>query len=113
MKSQEFQDKMNAIQEKIGEEASGLIIDEIGLLLTDNKNVNNELQEKDKEIEKLKARNESLMNVINNLYDLNLTYDVANGGTLYRQILRLGSTNLAKLTSDEIAIATNKGWDVI
>lgn len=56
---------------------------------------------------------ESLMNVINNLYDLNLTYDVANGGTLYRQILRLGSTNLAKLTADEIAIATNKGWDVI
>lgn len=67
MKSQEFQDKMNSIQEKIGEEASGLIIDEIGLLLTDNKNVNNELQEKDKEIEKLKARNESLMNVNANL----------------------------------------------
>lgn len=67
MKSSEFQDKMNSIQEKIGEEASGLIIDEIGLLLTDNKNVNNELQEKDKEIEKLKARNESLMNVNANL----------------------------------------------
>lgn len=55
---------------------------------------------------------ESLMNVINNLYDLNLTYDVANGGTLYRQTLSLGSTNLAKLTAEEIAIATNKGWDV-
>lgn len=55
---------------------------------------------------------ESLMNVINNLYDLNLTYDVANGGTLYRQSLVLGATNLAKLTEEEIAIATNKGWDV-
>lgn len=55
---------------------------------------------------------ESLMNVINNLYDLNLTYDVANGGTLYRQSLVLGVTNLAKLTEEEIAIATNKGWDV-
>lgn len=55
---------------------------------------------------------ESLMNVINNLYDLNLTYDVANGGTLYTQSLVLGSTNLAKLTEEEIAIATNKGWNV-
>ncbi len=55
---------------------------------------------------------ESLLDVINNLYDLNLTYDVANGGTLYTQQLVLGSTNLAKLTADEIAIATAKGWTV-
>ena len=61
---------------------------------------------------------ESLMNVINNLYDLNLTYGVYDeegndlGGTLYRQDLVLGSTNLAKLTAEEIAIATNKGWNV-
>ena len=55
---------------------------------------------------------DSLMSVINNLYDLNLTYDVANGGTLYTQSLTLGSTNLAKLTAEEIAIATNKGWTV-
>ena len=55
---------------------------------------------------------ESLINIINNLYDLNLTYDVANGGTLYRQQLVLGSTNLAKLTEEELAIATNKGWNV-
>lgn len=53
---------------------------------------------------------DSLMNVINNLYDLNLTYDVANGGTLYEQGLVLGSANIAKLTEEEIAIATNKGW---
>lgn len=55
---------------------------------------------------------DSLINVINNLYDLNLTYNVANGGTLYTQQLILGSTNLAKLTAEEIAIATNKGWTV-
>lgn len=55
---------------------------------------------------------DSLMNVINDLYDLNLTYDVANGGTLYTQKLTLGSTNLAKLTAEEIAIATAKGWTV-
>ena len=56
---------------------------------------------------------DSLMNVINNLYDLNLTYNVANGGTLYTQQLVLGSTNMAKLTAEEIAIATNKGWTIL
>ena len=55
---------------------------------------------------------DSLINVINNLYDLNLTYDVANGGTLYTQSLVLGSTNKAKLTNEEIAIANSKGWTV-
>ena len=55
---------------------------------------------------------ESLLDIINNLYDLNLTYDVANGGTLYTQTLQLGSGNKNKLTTDEIAIATNKGWTV-
>ena len=55
---------------------------------------------------------DSLMNVINNLYDLNLTYNVAGGGTLYGQTLNLGTTNKNKLTSEEIAIATNKGWNV-
>ena len=55
---------------------------------------------------------DSLMNVINNLYDLNLSYDVANGGTLYTQSLILGNANKAKLTADEIAIATNKGWTI-
>ena len=59
-----------------------------------------------------KLTHESLMSVINNLYDLNLTYDVANGGTLYTQSLVLGAKNLAKLTEEEIAIATNKGWNV-
>jgi hypothetical protein len=48
---------------------------------------------------------ESLMNVINNLYDL-----TANG--LSEQALTIGSTNLAKLTADEIAIGTNKGWTI-
>ncbi len=55
---------------------------------------------------------ESLMSIINNLYDLNLTYDVANGGTLYTQQLMIGATNLAKLTVEEIAIATSKGWNI-
>ena len=48
---------------------------------------------------------DSLMNVINNLYDI-----AAKG--CKTQGLVLGTTNLAKLTADEIAIATNKGWTV-
>lgn len=49
---------------------------------------------------------DSLMNVINNLYDIK-SKGVKN------QRLQLGNTNKAKLTAEEIAIATNKGWNVI
>lgn len=48
---------------------------------------------------------DSLMNVINNLYDIKSI-------GVKTQTLQLGNTNKAKLTAEEIAIATNKGWDV-
>lgn len=48
---------------------------------------------------------DSLMDVINKLYDL-----TANGKN--NQKLVIGTTNMAKLTEEEIAIATNKGWIV-
>ena len=48
---------------------------------------------------------DSLMNIINNLYDIKTKGCNPQG-------LILGGTNLAKLTSEEIAIATNKGWNV-
>lgn len=48
---------------------------------------------------------DSLMNVINNLYD------IKTAGVQTQQLV-LGSTNLAKLTADEIAIAQEKGWTV-
>lgn len=67
MKQNEFQDKLNSIQEKIGEEASNLILDEIGILITDNQNMNTVIQDKDKEIERLKKTNETLQNVNGNL----------------------------------------------
>ena len=56
---------------------------------------------------------ESLMNIINKLYDLNISYSTVNNGDLYRQKLILGTDNMAKLTEEEIAIATNKGWTVL
>ena len=61
---------------------------------------------------------DSLMDIINKIYDLNITYNVYDGegnpgtGTLKSQDLKLGAENLAKLTPEEIAIATNKGWTV-
>ena len=67
MKTNEFQDKMNSIQEKIGSDASNLILDEIGILLTDNQNMNNVILDKDKEIERLRKTNETLQNVNGNL----------------------------------------------
>ena len=48
---------------------------------------------------------DSLMNAINNLYDIKTKGCNPQG-------LVLGSINLAKLTSEEIAIATNKGFNV-
>ena len=48
---------------------------------------------------------ESLMNVINNLYD------IATAGVKPQQLI-IGATNLAKLTEEEIKIATDKGWTV-
>ena len=52
-----------------------------------------------------KLTHDSLMNVINNLYDI-----AAKG--VKTQQLALGSTNLKKLTAEEIAIATTKGFSV-
>lgn len=55
---------------------------------------------------------ESLRSIINNLYDLNQNATYMAAGTVYRQSLKLGSTNLAKLTDEEKAVATNKGWNL-
>lgn len=46
---------------------------------------------------------QSLMNVINNLKNL-------NGTGLSPKTLTLGTTNLNKLTAEQKAVATNKGW---
>ena len=67
MKEADFQEQLNSIQEKIGVDASNLILDEIGVLLTDNKAMNNTIDDKDKEIERLKKTNETLQNVNGNL----------------------------------------------
>lgn len=52
-----------------------------------------------------KLTHESLMNVINGLYD------IASAGIKPQQLI-LGTENLAKLTEEEIGIVQNKGWNV-
>lgn len=51
-----------------------------------------------------KLTHESLMNVINNLYDIKAK------GCKAQQLI-LGSTNISKLSAEEIAIATSRGWN--
>ena len=53
----------------------------------------------------VETSHESLVNIINNLYD------IKTKGVKPQQF-RLGSKNLAKLTEEELAIAQNKGWSV-
>lgn len=48
---------------------------------------------------------DSMMNIINGVYDL-------LSANKKRQQLVFGTTNLARLSSSEIAVATNKGWNV-
>lgn len=62
-----FQNKMNEIQEKIGQDATSLIMDDIGLLLSDNKQMNDTITEKNTENENLKKTNETLQMVNGNL----------------------------------------------
>ena len=47
---------------------------------------------------------DAIMNVINNLYDRK------TAGFTAVKTIKFGSTNLAKITDEEKAIATNKGW---
>lgn len=68
MKEKEFEKLTNQIQEKLGKENAGLIMDDIGLLITDNVNVNKELKEKESQIEQLKRDKENLLNVNANLF---------------------------------------------
>lgn len=67
MKKEEMEKITNGIIEKVGKDKAGLIADDIGLLITDNANMNNSLKNKDSEIEKLKTDKENLINTNGNL----------------------------------------------
>lgn len=67
MKSKEFQDKMQSMLDTIGNDNANLILDDVGLLMTDNEKMNADLQAKNDEIEKLKNLNATLQKVNGNL----------------------------------------------
>lgn len=67
MTNKELEEKLNSVQEKLGEEASSLILDDIALLINDNKMMNDNLNQKDEEIKKLKKKTENLQLVNGNL----------------------------------------------
>lgn len=62
-----YDNKISSMLDKIGTEASDKILDDVAVLLTDNQSMNETLQTKDKEIEKLKEDYSKLQKVNANL----------------------------------------------
>ena len=67
MKKEEFDSKMTQMLEKIGSDSSNLILDDVAVLLSDNENMNVEIDKRNQEIADLKKRNETLQRVNGNL----------------------------------------------
>ena len=67
MKKEEFDSKMSSMLEKIGNDNSNLILDDVAVFINDNISMNETLQKKEKEIQDLKSRNETLQRVNGNL----------------------------------------------
>ena len=67
MKYKEFENKISSIQDKIGDSSANLILDDIAVLLTDNQVMNKEIEDKETEIESLKASIDKLQKVNGNL----------------------------------------------
>ena len=67
MKYKDFEEKLTSMQNKIGDESSNLILDDMAVLLTDNQTMNKEIENKQAEIENLKSSIEKLQKVNSNL----------------------------------------------
>ena len=65
MKNEDYQKKIDGMLEKVGNEAGNLILDDVGLLITDNKQMNDEIQAK--RIEELQKMNTTLQTINGNL----------------------------------------------
>lgn len=61
MKEEDLTKLTESIKEKLGEESSALIADDLGILYTNNKEVVNRISEQEKEIARLKDTNEKLV----------------------------------------------------
>ena len=67
MKEKDFQDLIQNMQSKLGEEASGLIADDLGMLISDNKATNDSAAKYQDEIKMLKDQKEKLIATNGNL----------------------------------------------
>lgn len=67
MKKDDFEKLTNSMRDKLGEDNAGVILDDLGTLLADNVEMNNQLENKDKEIEKLQKDKEMLLETNGNL----------------------------------------------
>ena len=67
MKEKEFNELINNMQSKLGEEASWLIADDLGMLISDNKAVNDTESRYQDEIKMLKDQKEKLIATNGNL----------------------------------------------
>lgn len=67
MKEKDFQDLIQNMQSKLGEEASGLIADDLGMLISDNKATNDTAAKYQDEIKMLRDQKEKLIATNGNL----------------------------------------------
>lgn len=67
MDNEKMQELIKGIQTKLGEQNSGLIADDLGIIITANTNLNNTIKEKDNEIQKLNNDNNTLLKANGNL----------------------------------------------
>lgn len=67
MQKEDMQKLFNGIEKKIGKENYSKMADDLGVILTDNENMNNTISNKDKEIEQLNKNNEMLITANGNL----------------------------------------------
>ena len=67
MKEKEFNELITNMQSKLGEEASGLIADDLGMLISDNKAVNDTESKYQDEIKMLRDQKEKLIATNGNL----------------------------------------------
>lgn len=67
MKNEDFENLINSMRTKLGEENSALIADDLGTLITDNSQMNNDLKNRDSQISKLKQDKENLITSNGNL----------------------------------------------
>lgn len=67
MDTKKYEETLNTIQEKIGNDASNLILDDIAVLLNDNKQMNDELVNRENTIKNLEKTRDTLQQVNGNL----------------------------------------------